>query len=91
MSRPPTIGLTETQYRLMKAISEYIAQNRMSPSSRELQATLGYKSQTAVHQAMMAMEKKGFIEHQILNGRRVARTVAVTRAGARAVKEHHVG
>lgn len=54
--------LTEKQKKVLKEAQEYIEEEGISPTVRELQSRLGYSSSRAVQKHLDALERKGAIQ-----------------------------
>jgi repressor LexA len=55
--------LTPPQQRVFNWIEDYIAQHAISPTYREIQKGLGYRSPAPIQQHVHALTEKGFISH----------------------------
>lgn len=68
---------TLRQYEYLRAIAQFIATNRYSPSSRELLRIMSITSLTAITDALDALETKGMLTRAA----RIARSITITQAG----------
>jgi len=70
-------GLTESQAKVMKAISDFIAENGYSPTAKEI-AEILHITQTSVFEQLSRLEKKRYITRQ----KGAARTIGILESSA---------
>lgn len=70
-------GLTESQAKVMKAISDFIAENGYSPTAKEI-AEILHITQTSVFEQLSRLEKKRYISRQ----KGAARTIGILESAA---------
>lgn len=56
--------LTERQKGVLSFMRRFFVQEDRLPSTREIQEHFGFRSQTAARSHLLALEKKGYIEHR---------------------------
>ena len=66
-------NITIKQDIALEAIKFFIAEKGLSPTIKELQGILGYKSATSIEGFLVALEKKGYIKRTS----NIARSIAV--------------
>ncbi len=74
-ARSYTSGLTRRQLQVLRCIVESVEQHGVPPTVQELCRALGCRSTNAVHQLLLALERKGYIRRR---GRGQARNIQLT-------------
>jgi SOS-response transcriptional repressor LexA len=76
-------GPTTRQRMVLQAIDTSIRERGFPPTFREIAAALDISSTNAVHDHLVAMDRKGYIRANALNddGRARARAITITPAG----------
>ena len=54
--------ITKRQKQVLKAINDFIIDNKYSPSVRELASILNLKSSSSVQRYLVKLQEKGYIE-----------------------------
>ena len=54
--------ITKKQKQVLKAINDFIIDNKYSPSVRELASILNLKSSSSVQRYLVKLQEKGYIE-----------------------------
>lgn len=76
MKDPKQNGLTESQAKVLKTISDFIAENGYSPTAKEI-AEILHVTQTSVFEQLSRLEKKRYITRQ----KGAARTIGIMEQG----------
>ena len=64
-------GLTKKQLEVFNFIKNFINKNKYSPSYEEIKIALGYKSKSAIHNVIVNLDNRGWINRRIHAGRSI--------------------